>query len=221
VIVDWGDWFPALFKTRWADTGQPLTSAETLEAIRARTLRRPLKISVRVPWGTETVVLPVGQSIFKADGMLEIIYEAIGAQLRKKKISSKQAAELFELMSGVDRKTKPKKLRAHATVKLKNTHQFRKRLRRIKVRSRKPFSKNPRHKFMRLNWRELTTVKNLACRNQPGLMHWRPTLALKLMEVEGVPLEPEHDRRWFTRTRTHLGLVPAMTYSVTSWPGDS
>jgi hypothetical protein len=218
VIVDWGDWFPALLKTRWADTHQTLSEAEMLSAIQAGISKRPLEISVRVPWGIETVVVPAGSSIFQADGMLEIIYEAIGAQLRKKKISSKQAAELFELMRGVDKKVARRKLRTRATIELKNTHQFGKRLRRLKVRSRKPFSKNPRHKFMRLNWRVLATVQNPACRNQPGLKHWRPTLALKLMEAEGVPLEPEHDRRWFTRTRTRLGLVPAMTYSVNRWP---
>jgi hypothetical protein len=133
---DWGSWFPALMETKWADTRRPLTRAELRRTIQTGTTRRPLEISVRVPKGTETIVLPAGRSIFEADGLSKAIYEAIGTRLRRRKISSKQIKEQFYLMC-TEGRVVPKHVRRTPAMKKRGS---RKVLADIKAQSQKPFS---------------------------------------------------------------------------------
>jgi len=214
---DFADWFLCLTENNWADDGQPLTDEELMHEIKTGKMERPIEISLRVPQGIAKFVVPAGRSIFEVDGIAEAMYKAIGRKLRRKRISLKQIKEQFGLMCKTG-KVPRAKLRAIATRKLKNAHQFGKRLARKKARSLEPLFLETLQEFMCMNWDWLATVKNPRYRNQPGLHAWHPKAALNLMKAEGYGIQPGHDRIWYKTTRQRLKLVTTLPYSVTVLP---
>jgi hypothetical protein len=130
------------------------------------------------PKGTVKVIVPRGATFREAGQAMLDAFEAISARHRARKKTNPSLGEQLDdlqhqheelrLLNKTEEGIPTVVLRTAATHKLKDTRQFRKRLKRKKARSQKLFFKNPLHEFIRVNWHWLVTVKNPKYKDMRG-----------------------------------------------------